>query len=348
MQLKKTLLNITQESKQNISEFDNNNFPNSFNIQNTANKINTSIRESSNEKEILINDDQSSTKEKHNETYEKQLDMGCSPTNSPHKDLFNMSCNNNSKPKIDNYFNHNLIDTNSNIQDIENNFNTNDENFFNYSFYNNKNNNKNKIININNNYKNKLSENNEIKNIQNEVEPKNIPNNYQINDIHNSKSNIEQSFTNYSRIQSIEPFNSNINNRTSFFSIENSNSNFKKKTKHKKQFKVRFGDWICPKCENLNFSFRKKCNRCGLSKDKIEHNNHSNNNSIQNHENNINEQRPIMFNNININYIFNSNYPLNNINIVYNPILFNTNNINNYYGNYNNYQIYYPCNVNIK
>ena len=94
------------------------------------------------------------------------------------------------------------------------------------------------------------------------------------------------------------------------------------------------------------FSFRNKCNRCGLSKEKIEHYN----NILQNQENNsinLNGQRPIMFNNININYIFNSNYPLNNINIIYNPILFNSNIINNYYG-YNNFQIYYASNVNIK
>ena len=24
----------------------------------------------------------------------------------------------------------------------------------------------------------------------------------------------------------------------------------------------RKGDWICPYCHNLNFAFRKKCNRC--------------------------------------------------------------------------------------
>ena len=73
-----------------------------------------------------------------------------------------------------------------------------------------------------------------------------------------------------------------------------------------------------------------------------------NNNNLQNHNNILNIQRPILLNNININYIFNSNFPLNNINIIYNPIIINHNNINNYYGNYNNYQIYYPSNVNIK
>ena len=70
-----------------------------------------------------------------------------------------------------------------------------------------------------------------------------------------------------------------------------------------------------------------------------------NNNIAHNEENNLNIQRPILFNNININYIFNSIFPLNNINIVYSPIIINHNNINNYYGDYNNYQIYYPCNT---
>ncbi|MCQ2820960.1 MAG: zinc finger Ran-binding domain-containing protein [archaeon] len=31
----------------------------------------------------------------------------------------------------------------------------------------------------------------------------------------------------------------------------------------------RSGDWLCPKCENLNFAFRKYCNRCGLPKEDV-------------------------------------------------------------------------------
>ena len=37
--------------------------------------------------------------------------------------------------------------------------------------------------------------------------------------------------------------------------------------KNKSNFKVRIGDWTCSTCHNLNFSFRKKCNRCGLPKE---------------------------------------------------------------------------------
>ena len=31
-------------------------------------------------------------------------------------------------------------------------------------------------------------------------------------------------------------------------------------------FEIRIGDWICLYCNNYNFSFRRKCNRCGLLK----------------------------------------------------------------------------------
>lgn len=37
--------------------------------------------------------------------------------------------------------------------------------------------------------------------------------------------------------------------------------------KKKKNFEIREGDWNCFDCHNLNFSFRVKCNRCGLSKE---------------------------------------------------------------------------------
>ena len=38
------------------------------------------------------------------------------------------------------------------------------------------------------------------------------------------------------------------------------------KKKKKKHFIEREGDWICLKCNNLNFSFRNICNRCHLTK----------------------------------------------------------------------------------
>ena len=41
----------------------------------------------------------------------------------------------------------------------------------------------------------------------------------------------------------------------------------KNKQKGKKYFEVRDGDWRCNQCNNLNFSFRNKCNRCNLPKE---------------------------------------------------------------------------------
>jgi hypothetical protein len=38
--------------------------------------------------------------------------------------------------------------------------------------------------------------------------------------------------------------------------------NYLQEISHKDGQQSRNGDWICIKCNNLNFSFRKKCNRC--------------------------------------------------------------------------------------
>ena len=40
------------------------------------------------------------------------------------------------------------------------------------------------------------------------------------------------------------------------------------KRKKRYSFEIREGDWGCKKCNNLNFSFRIKCNRCGVEKHK--------------------------------------------------------------------------------
>ena len=43
--------------------------------------------------------------------------------------------------------------------------------------------------------------------------------------------------------------------------------NEKEKNKNKKQNQsFREGDWICPECQNMNFSFRLDCNKCSFSK----------------------------------------------------------------------------------
>ena len=36
--------------------------------------------------------------------------------------------------------------------------------------------------------------------------------------------------------------------------------------KKKKYFRERIGDWVCYRCNNLNFSFRTICNRCNIDK----------------------------------------------------------------------------------
>ena len=89
--------------------------------------------------------------------------------------------------------------------------------------------------------------------------------------------------------------------------------------KTKLPLEIRIGDWICLYCNNLNFSFRIKCNRCGLLRKSSAHllKKKYYNNKYQNLGNN---------NNFNI-----DNYPM------------NFNNNNNYELNYNN--IYYGNNI---
>ena len=56
-----------------------------------------------------------------------------------------------------------------------------------------------------------------------------------------------------------------LNNMYNNININNtSNQN---KEKPKKPFEIRAGDWTCYDCNNLNFAFRIKCNRCGLPKE---------------------------------------------------------------------------------
>ena len=40
-------------------------------------------------------------------------------------------------------------------------------------------------------------------------------------------------------------------------------------SKEKKKNKEHKGDWICPQCSNLNFGFRKVCNRCQIPRDEV-------------------------------------------------------------------------------
>ena len=40
----------------------------------------------------------------------------------------------------------------------------------------------------------------------------------------------------------------------------------KKKINKLKSYNIRKGDWLCPKCNNINFSFRTRCNKCDKEK----------------------------------------------------------------------------------
>ena len=95
----------------------------------------------------------------------------------------------------------------------------------------------------------------------------------------------------------------------------NQNQNTKKEGgKNKKHFEVRAGDWTCGKCNNLNFSFRNKCNRCGLPKEM------SSKYEPMNPEMFGQNMNVPLMNGMNANFIYRNN--INNINI-------NVNNINN-------------------
>ena len=82
-------------------------------------------------------------------------------------------------------------------------------------------------------------------------------------------------------------------------------TNFEEKTKL--PLEIRVGDWICLYCNNLNFSFRIKCNRCGLLRKSTTHllNKKYYNNKYQYLGNNNN------YNNDNYSGNFNMNYDLN-------------------------------------
>jgi len=64
------------------------------------------------------------------------------------------------------------------------------------------------------------------------------------------------------------PFVCNTNNNNNKKRANNKNKNVK--TKRKKEFIEKEGDWPCYFCKNINFFFRKKCNKCHLLKEESE------------------------------------------------------------------------------
>jgi hypothetical protein len=214
--------------------------------------------------------------------------------------------------------------------------NINDENFFNFSLYHDKNNSNNEKLEkfdyINNNNNVNKGHNEVLKEKGNQLEHKLI-------------SNLENPL--YGGLPKSK-------NHTNISKNNCNNLNHKKNT-----LKIKLGDWFCFFCQNLNFSFRTNCNRCGISKELSEYKkmqiqimNQQKQNQL--HLLNRNFYNPyinspnINNNNNYNNSFFNSNYPAGINNIIYCPVIFN-----NYYyignfRNYNNYKIFNPCNVNIK
>ena len=138
--------------------------------------------------------------------------------------------NNNKNVENENYIqNQNMNNTN----------NYNYQNNFNYNYPNNNTNNNAYYQNFNNNYTNL---------------------NYNIN---NPKVFIP------TKLRNTEQNNKQNNNKKE--TLNNGKNKFdngkKNKQKNKKFFEVREGDWRCSNCNNLNFSFRNKCNRCSLPKE---------------------------------------------------------------------------------
>ena len=185
----------------------------------------------------------------------------------------------------------------SNENPSENNQN-NPNNLYGFSLYpqsndnNNSNNNNNntnncnnqEIIKINNNINNgNININNHFNNVYNFNNYQNY--NYANNNFTNLKYNINNpqvyiptKFRNKEQIYNKEIISGQKsfqnqkkeeqnNTKNKFDNNKKNGQNFKKEGKNKKHFEIRAGDWTCSKCNNLNFSFRNKCNRCGLPKE---------------------------------------------------------------------------------
>jgi hypothetical protein len=173
----------------------------------------------------------------------------------------------------------------SNPQNIENNNNNSINNNMNYmlesNFYPNKNyNQRDYTNNFQNVYNNNINFNNYNYNYNiNIPETTNISNNL-INTLNNNppvfipkqmrNKNYNQKDNNLIMDEkNIKFFNNGnkINTKNKFDNNKKNSQNSKKEGKMKKPFEVRIGDWTCSKCNNLNFSFRNKCNRCGIPKE---------------------------------------------------------------------------------
>ena len=136
--------------------------------------------------------------------------------------------------------------------------------------------------NINNNFKNEINNSTNFNNLNNYnlnyqkiQNNNNLTSNLNINNqmyipiqMRKKEQNNDKELANEKNIKYPKNKDEKSNNKNKFDKKNAQNSQHSKKEgKMKKPFEVRIGDWTCSKCSNLNFSFRSKCNRCGLPKE---------------------------------------------------------------------------------
>ena len=90
------------------------------------------------------------------------------------------------------------------------------------------------------------------------------------NDIEIDNMTLEDWTTDGSSFKNYSPRNYNALRTFNISETKGKGNHKQKKQKKKKTFVEREGDWTCFYCKNLNFSFRKKCNRCKALKDNSE------------------------------------------------------------------------------
>ena len=293
------------ESKGPIENINSNNLPNLS--PSISNILNSQIIEKEEEEIDEFDDiDNLKYKEDNNNNYniKHKLDSGDSPINSNFK--FSIDMPNVSKQRLHEYLNNDLLNAldvspsisnlNNGYENIKinenniNNINNNPDCLFGFSLYHTKNDNnlenQNTTNNLTDSNKNEilLSKNNIDNN--NLTHINNINNNIIINSDFNSDNNdSDNKIKEKLKIDNSSIFipkqlrnidiknNKNIKPKTKKNKTKNKfnnnkiNNNYKNEGKQKKLFEVRAGDWLCSKCNNLNFAFRYICNRCGLPKE---------------------------------------------------------------------------------
>ena len=181
---------------------------------------------------------------------------------------------NSNSPELNIILSKNVNNINFNLNKEEdlnkNNISNNNNLSTNLNFENNNNKNKKKFDDIINEINKKMKENNSDEKIEDNNDilnnplfaPIPIPKEMNIN-----IAKIEDNKIEYDEIQKKKKQRKNnlLNNKfDDDVNLDFTISMLNKDEKTKLPFEIRVGDWICLYCNNLNFSFRIKCNRCGL------------------------------------------------------------------------------------